>query len=47
MIELEARVLEALDKITLVRINLVASSFSWLVAITSDPIALILDIDFS
>ena len=47
MIELEARVLEALNKITLVRTDLVVSSFSWLVAITSDSIALILDIDFS
>ena len=47
MIELEARALEALDKITLVCIDLVALGFSWLVAITSDSIALILNIDFS
>ena len=47
MIELEARALEALDEITLVRTDLVALGSSWLVAITSDSIALILNIDFS
>ena len=47
MVELKARVLEALDEITLVRTDLVTLDPSRLVAITSDSIALILDMDFS
>ena len=47
MVELEARALEALDEITLVHTDLVALGSPWLVTITSDPIALISNIDFS
>ena len=39
--------LEALDEITPVHTNLMALGSPWLVAITSNSIALILDIDFS
>ena len=47
MVELEARALKALNKITLARLDLVLSKSSRLGAIFGDSIALILDIEFS
>ena len=47
MVELEARALEALDEITPPRTDLVLVGSPQLATITSDPVALISNVDFS
>ena len=47
MIELEARALKALDEIISARLDLVLPESSRLGAIPGDPVALILDMEFS
>ena len=47
MIELETRALKTLDKIILVWLDLVLFEFSRLETISSNLVALILDIEFS
>ena len=47
MIELEARALETLDKITLAWLDLVLSESSQSDTIPDNPIALMLDVEFS
>ena len=47
MVALEARALEELDSITPRRIDLVILKPSKAAAIPSDPVALILDVEFS
>ena len=47
MVELEARALEALNKIILAWLDLVLLEFSRLDTIPGDSIALILDMEFS
>ena len=47
MVELEARALEALDEITLAWLDLVLAKSPRLGAISGDPVALMLDVEFS
>ena len=47
MVELEARALKALNEIILAQLDLILSKSSRLGAIPGNPIALILDVEFS
>ena len=47
IVKLEVRALKALDEITLAWLDLVLTKFPRLGTISSDPIALILDMEFS
>ena len=47
MVELEARALEALDEITPAWLDLVLAESPRLGAIPGDPVALMLDVEFS